>query len=292
MNCKSDYCFNLVDVVTNNQRKSCCKPCADHWSKTKDSKLSNFYCYLNPKNCEVKDCDTRLPIHYGVQKYCDNHKRKNPVIYAGKKQWYEKRKYQIFCTINYCDCGNLSLNHNSKNRSCVKCVIKIINNNNYILADDIPKQFTQRINVMCKTCNRISTKTISRLIQSGKDANCIHCSRIISKEKLIDLANNKEKYTGEFYVLENNKYFKIGVTSNYKIRYKHLKGNKLQEHIRIHFSNLQLAYNFEKKILHYIKDNDLGYDVNKIRGGGHTETIDKKKLNHLTVKMLFDIANS
>ena len=277
--------------------------------------------------CEWIACDNKTNYNKKRKKYnrfCSqtcirkNHRHKDKQIIVGhtrktcvnpqcKKTYLVSRVNQIICGLSdckkylknkesiirrrnnkrliVCSCGNTSHNQFGKNKLCLDCIKNLIKKTNWIILSEIPEHYNKYIKVECKTCRLTSEKQVSHLTNNNSaDKNCNNCSRA----NVSTHYNKSDK--GYFYLLENDLFYKYGVSYRIDERIAEHKRSKLYPYLQIEFNTLQQAYQFEKLVKDFIKENKLEYEKNyNFVAGGKTETICKSKTNNVTAKWLMEI---
>lgn len=323
--CETVCCYNFMITNKYNSKKYCTKKCSYLSQDLMRNKNHKWYRKNNNRTCEYKDCVEIIYWWNSPKKmYCDDHikqvgydqkKIKNKKL--GKVIVGETTSNCIVCNTKFtlsnankktcskkcsstrdneltknkrrtkhvCRCGNLSHNNRGLVLDCSDCIQKKIKKTNWILLDELPKFYNTQCRFECKTCRTESFKSISQVLHKDKrDYNCNSCSRTN-----ISLHYNKTD-KGYFYLMENDLFYKYGVSYRVGERIAEHKRSKLYPYLQIEFNTLQEAYEFEKLVKNFIKENKLQYDKQyNFVAGGKTETICKSKTNEITAKWLLNL---
>ena len=279
MLCEWIACNNKTNYNKNRKKynRFCSQSCIKNNHRNKDK---NVIVGHTKKTCVNPQCNKTYLVSRANQIICGLSDCKK---YLKNKESRERRNKNK--AIFYCECGNKSHNQFGKNKICKSCIVSIINKNNWILLSDIPQHYNKYIKVECKTCRLTSEKQVSHLTNNNKrDKNCNNCSRA----NVSTHYNKTDK--GYFYLLENDLFYKYGVSYRIDERIAEHKRSKLYPYLLIQFNTLQEAYEFEKLVKNFIKENKLQYDKQYNFGaGGKTETICKSKTNEITAKWLLNL---
>lgn len=324
VNCDTVCCYNFM-IKNKHNSKYCTKNC--YWLSQELMRNKNHKWYRRNKNrtCEYKDCVETIYWWNSPKKmYCDDHLKQ--VSYDKKKIKNKKlgkvivgktinncivcnTKYTLTnankktcskkCNMEHqnnqrknkwrskhiCQCGNVSHNNRGLILDCTQCIKKKINKNNWILLDELPKYYSIQCRFECKTCRTESFKSISQVLHKDKrDYNCNSCSRA-------NLSKHYNKYDkGYFYLLENDLFYKYGVSYRINERILEHKRSNLNHLITVSFTSLEEAYSFEKLVKDYVKENNLEFkNEYNFKAGGKTETIDKNKIQEITAIWLLNL---
>lgn len=279
MLCEWIACNNKTNYNKNRKKynRFCSQSCIKNNHRNKDK---NVIVGHTKKTCVNPQCNKTYLVSRANQIICGLSDCKK---YLKNKKSRERRNKNK--AIFYCECGNKSHNQFGKNKICKSCIVSIINKNNWILLSDIPQHYNKYIKVECKTCRLTSEKQVSHLTNNNKrDKNCNNCSRA----NVSTHYNKTDK--GYFYLLENDLFYKYGVSYRIDERIAEHKRSKLYPYLLIEFNTLQEAYEFEKLVKNFIKENKLQYDKQyNFVAGGKTETICKSKTNEITAKWLLNL---
>ena len=279
MLCEWIACNNKTNYNKNRKKynRFCSQSCIKNNHRNKDK---NVIVGHTKKTCVNPQCNKTYLVSRANQIICGLSDCKK---YLKNKESRERRNKNK--AIFYCECGNKSHNQFGKNKICKSCIVSIINKNNWILLSDIPQHYNKYIKVECKTCRLTSEKQVSHLTNNNKrDKNCNNCSRA----NVSTHYNKTDK--GYFYLLENDLFYKYGVSYRMYERIAEHKRSKLYPYLLIEFNTLQEAYEFEKLVKNFIKENKLQYDKQyNFVAGGKTETICKSKTNEITAKWLLNL---
>ena len=279
MLCEWIACNNKTNYNKNRKKynRFCSQSCIKNNHRNKDK---NVIVGHTKKTCVNPQCNKTYLVSRANQIICGLSDCKK---YLKNKKSRERRNKNK--AIFYCECGNKSHNQFGKNKICKSCIVSIINKNNWILLSDIPQHYNKYIKVECKTCRLTSEKQVSHLTNNNKrDKNCNNCSRV----NVSTHYNKTDK--GYFYLLENDLFYKYGVSYRIDERIAEHKRSKLYPYLLIEFNTLQEAYEFEKLVKNFIKENKLQYDKQyNFVAGGKTETICKSKTNEITAKWLLNL---
>ena len=324
-NCNNDCCYNFMYQNINDNKLYCTKNCKYVANEINRHKNHRWNRRNNNRICQYKDCVETIYWWNSPKKmYCDEHlkqvgydkkkiknKKLGKVIVgetisncivcntkytltnANKKtcsiSCYKKRENELskvrLHAKHICKCGNKSHNNRGLILDCTKCINNKIKKTNWILLDELPKYYSIQCRFECKVCRTESFKSISQVLHKDKrDYNCNNCSR--SNISLHYDKNNK----GYFYLLENDLFYKYGVTYRIEERINEHKRSNLYPLLTIEFDTLQQAYSFERLVKRYVRDNNLEYKKQyDFACGGKTETICKTKEKNITAKWLLNI---
>lgn len=279
MLCEWIACNNKTNYNKNRKKynRFCSQTCIKNNHRNKDK---NIIVGHTRKTCVNPQCNKAYIVSRVNQIICGLSDCKK---YLKNKESRERRNKNK--AIFYCECGNKSHNQFGKNKICKSCIVSTINKNNWILLSDIPQHYNKYIKVECKTCRFTSEKQVSHLTNNNKrDKNCNNCSRA----NVSTHYNKTDK--GYFYLMENDLFYKYGVSYRVDERIAEHKRSKLYPYLQIEFNTLQEAYEFEKLVKNFIKENKLQYDKQyNFVAGGKTETICKSKTNEITAKWLLNL---
>lgn len=234
--------------------------------------------------------------------YCKKQfiKRTPSHVYCSSKcreEWAAKRRTEQLHSKILCKCGNKPYSYSTHTKDCEKCIRKLLQKTNWILLGELPKRFNTYARFECKVCRSESSKLFWHILQSNKPntslnkSGALNCWACSNSNRVIkyDLKNDK----GYFYLLENDLFYKYGVS--YKIK------NRLQAHARsnlkpilvIEFDTLQQAYNYEKLVKQFVKENNLDFTGKyNFKSSGKTETICKKKAKTIPGKWVVQLIKS
>lgn len=261
----------------NKYNRFCSQKCTKNNHRNKDKNIIVGY---TQGNCINTKCNKTFIYTRSNQLSCGLSKCKTFLKNKEAKSRRIKNK-----TLFHCECGNKSHNQFGKNKMCNTCIVLTINKHNWILLSNIPQYYNEYVTVECKVCRNDSQKQVSHLINKNKaDKNCNNCTRA-------NLSKHYNKYDkGYFYLLENDLFYKYGVSYRIDERISEHKRSKLNHLITISFTSLEEAYSFEKLVKDYVRENNLEYkNEYNFKAGGKTETIDKNKIQEITAMWLLNL---
>ena len=158
---------------------------------------------------------------------------------------------------------------------------------NYITA--IKKGFQTQVKNQeqyCKVCDRVFYKE-----RWGKYCSDV-CFRIFKNSKLRNMykeINDKNKLNNEykyFYLMENEKFYKYGISNNIQQRVKEHEAQGLKLIFFTKGNGAKIVH-YESLIKTFTYENNLRFEGNyHWKNSGHTETICKSKLKQPEVKWL------
>lgn len=279
MICEWIACNNktIYNKNRNKYNRFCCDACIKNNHRNKDKDIIVGY---TQGTCINSKCNKTFIYKRSNQLSCGLEECKKFLKNKESKKRRSKNK-----NIFYCECGNVSHNQFGKNKICKTCIVSTINKHNWIVLSDIPQHYNTYIRVECKACRNESHKQVSHLTNNNAaDKNCNNCTRAnLSKHY-----NKSDK--GYFYLLENDLFYKYGVSYRIDERISEHKRSNLNHLITISFSTLEEAYSFEKLVKDYVKENNLEFTSEyNFRAGGKTETIDKNKTQEITAMWLLNL---